>query len=84
MLPVEPIPTPVSPLPLPKNDVAVMIPETLIWVPVRFVIVPLVLFSVVNVVTPLMDIPIVDVLPVFKTACNVGFPASPVRLDPSP
>ena len=31
-----------------------------------------------------MDIPIVDVFPVFKTACSVGFPASPVRFDPSP
>ena len=61
-----------------------MIPETLILVPVRFVIVPEVLFSVVNVVTPLMDIPIVDVLPAFKTVCSVGFPASPVKFDPSP
>jgi hypothetical protein len=31
-----------------------------------------------------MDIPIVDVLPIFKTVCNVGAPASPVRFDPSP
>jgi hypothetical protein len=31
-----------------------------------------------------MDIPIVDVFPVFKTVCNDGAPASPVRFDPSP
>ena len=82
--PVDPIPTPVRPEPSPKNADAVMIPETLILVPVKFVIVPEVLFSVVNVVTPLMDIPIVDVFPVFKTVCNGGSPASPIRFDPSP
>ena len=92
--PVEPIPTPVNPKPFPINADAVIIPDAVILSQVKFVIVPEVpiilevdaesISNIANVETPLIDIPIVDVLLTFKTVCNVGLPASPVRFDPSP
>ena len=82
MLPVLPIPTPVRPEPLPTNVVAVMMPEVLmlpvlpIPTPVRPEPSPT---NVVAVMMPLMDIPIVEVFPIFKTACKLGLEAVPVK-----
>jgi hypothetical protein len=41
--------------------------------------VPEVLFSVVNVETPVMLKPVLEVFPVFKTVCKFGLEAVPVK-----